>query len=228
VRMGLTGGPSTVDKIVAQAQQAESDGFSALWYASALAGDPLVAMAIAGRATSSIELGTAVLPTYPCHPLLHRFRRRWRCSRRRTYACHRLGGPDGRGRVDQRTGDQHRCRALTVLVATTRDMITQKPRTRAAAIPPGDPPATFIPAVLERQSDLGTVEDSASRSWCRRLNGVHHLACASTSRVGYRSNRRRSPAPSASAPSRVAARPTSAWEDRIVVRLNPDSVRRPQ
>jgi hypothetical protein len=35
-----------VDKIVAQAQQAEADGFSSLWYASSVAGDPLVAMAI--------------------------------------------------------------------------------------------------------------------------------------------------------------------------------------
>lgn len=70
MRIGLTGGATTVDKIVAQAQQAEADGFSALWYASAVAGDPLVAMAIAGRATSSVELGTAVLQTYPCHPLL--------------------------------------------------------------------------------------------------------------------------------------------------------------
>ena len=70
MRIGLTGGGSTVDRIVAQAQQAEADGFTALWYASAVAGDPLVAMAMAGRATSSIELGTAVLQTYPCHPLL--------------------------------------------------------------------------------------------------------------------------------------------------------------
>lgn len=70
MRIGLTGGGSTVDKIVDQAVQAESDGFSALWYASAVAGDPLVAMAFAGRATTSIELGTAVLQTYPCHPLL--------------------------------------------------------------------------------------------------------------------------------------------------------------
>jgi F420-dependent oxidoreductase-like protein len=70
MRIGLTGGATTVDKIVTQAQQAETDGFSALWYASAVAGDPLVAMAIAGRATTSIELGTAVLQTYPCHPLL--------------------------------------------------------------------------------------------------------------------------------------------------------------
>jgi F420-dependent oxidoreductase-like protein len=70
MRIGLTGGGSSVDKIVAHAQQAEADGFSALWYASSVAGDPLVAMAIAGRATTTIELGTAVLQTYPCHPLL--------------------------------------------------------------------------------------------------------------------------------------------------------------
>jgi F420-dependent oxidoreductase-like protein len=70
MRIGLTGGASSVDKIVAHAQQAEADGFSALWYASAVQGDPLVAMTLAGRATASIELGTAVLQTYPCHPLL--------------------------------------------------------------------------------------------------------------------------------------------------------------
>src|SRR6476661_8674463 len=70
MRIGLTGGASTVDKMVSQAQQAEADGFSSLWYASGVTGDPLVAMAIAGRATERIELGTAVLQTYPCHPLL--------------------------------------------------------------------------------------------------------------------------------------------------------------
>ncbi|MGE2837093.1 TIGR03564 family F420-dependent LLM class oxidoreductase [Mycobacterium sp. SMC-4] len=70
MRIGLTGGATTVDKIVAQAQRAEEDGFTSLWYASSVAGDPLVAMALAGRATTSIELGTAVLQTYPCHPLL--------------------------------------------------------------------------------------------------------------------------------------------------------------
>ena len=70
MRIGLTGGGSSVDKIVQQAQQAETDGFTSLWYASSVAGDPLAAMAIAGRATTTIELGTAVLQTYPCHPLL--------------------------------------------------------------------------------------------------------------------------------------------------------------
>ena len=70
MRIGLTGGGATADKVVAQAKQAEADGFHALWYASVVTGDPLVAMALAGRETSSIELGTAVLQTYPCHPLL--------------------------------------------------------------------------------------------------------------------------------------------------------------
>lgn len=70
MRIGLTGGGSSTERIVAQAQQAEADGFSALWYASEVCGDPLVAMALAGRQTTAIELGTAVLQTYPCHPLL--------------------------------------------------------------------------------------------------------------------------------------------------------------
>lgn len=70
MRIGLPGGGTNVDDIVRQAQRAEEDGFSSLWYASGVAGDPLTAMAVAGRATTSIELGTAVLQTYPCHPLL--------------------------------------------------------------------------------------------------------------------------------------------------------------
>jgi len=70
VRIGLTGGGSSLDKIVEQAVRAEDDGFSSLWYASVVAGDPVVAIGVAGRQTSSIELGTAVLQTYPCHPLL--------------------------------------------------------------------------------------------------------------------------------------------------------------
>lgn len=54
--------------MIEQAKQAEAEGFSALWYAGAIGGDPLVAMALAGRATSTIELGTSVLQTYPTHP----------------------------------------------------------------------------------------------------------------------------------------------------------------
>jgi F420-dependent oxidoreductase-like protein len=70
MRIGLTGAGSSVDRMIEVAVQAEADGFSSLWYASAIAGDPLVTMALAGRATTSIELGTAVLQTYTCHPVL--------------------------------------------------------------------------------------------------------------------------------------------------------------
>jgi F420-dependent oxidoreductase-like protein len=70
MRIGLPGLGRSVDRIVEQAQQAEADGFTSLWYASAVGGDPLAAMAVAGRATSTIELGTAVLQTYACHPVL--------------------------------------------------------------------------------------------------------------------------------------------------------------
>ena len=70
MRIGLTGGGATTEKIVAQAKQAEADGFHSVWYAGAIGGDPVVAMALAGRETSRIELGTSILQTYPIHPLL--------------------------------------------------------------------------------------------------------------------------------------------------------------
>jgi F420-dependent oxidoreductase-like protein len=70
MRIGLPGLGASVDSIIQQAEQAEADGFTSLWYASAVMGDPLVAMALAGRTTSTIELGTAILQTYACHPTL--------------------------------------------------------------------------------------------------------------------------------------------------------------
>jgi F420-dependent oxidoreductase-like protein len=70
MRIGLNGGASSVEKVIEQAQRAEADGFAALWYPSAVMGDPVTPMAMAGRATSSIELGTAVLQTYTTHPVL--------------------------------------------------------------------------------------------------------------------------------------------------------------
>src|SRR3954468_16492188 len=70
MRIGLTGAGSTVDRMGEPPKKAEAGGFSSLWYASAVGGDPLITMAMAGRATTSIELGTAVLQTYTCHPVL--------------------------------------------------------------------------------------------------------------------------------------------------------------
>jgi F420-dependent oxidoreductase-like protein len=70
MRIGLGGGAATIERIIEQAQEAEASGFTTLWYPSMVLGDPLAPIAVAGRATSSIELGTAVLQTYTAHPWL--------------------------------------------------------------------------------------------------------------------------------------------------------------
>jgi F420-dependent oxidoreductase-like protein len=70
VRIGLTAVAQRADRIVEHTLAAERDGFASMWFASSVAGDPLAAMAIAGRETERIELGTAVLQTFPCHPVL--------------------------------------------------------------------------------------------------------------------------------------------------------------
>ncbi|MGE3772096.1 MAG: TIGR03564 family F420-dependent LLM class oxidoreductase [Gammaproteobacteria bacterium] len=58
----------TVDEIVALTQRAEAAGLSNVWMANVFALDAIMTMAIAGRATRTIEVGTAVTPTYPRHP----------------------------------------------------------------------------------------------------------------------------------------------------------------
>jgi F420-dependent oxidoreductase-like protein len=70
VRIGVSAWGATVDKAVEQVIEAEADGIHSVWFSSNAAGDPLVAMAFAARATERIELGTAVVQTFPCHPVL--------------------------------------------------------------------------------------------------------------------------------------------------------------
>ena len=70
MRIGLSAGANTVERAIEQAEEAEKAGFTSLWYPGAVGGEPLVQMAFAGRATTRIELGTAVLQSYPCHPTL--------------------------------------------------------------------------------------------------------------------------------------------------------------
>lgn len=64
----ISGVPATLDNIVAQAQRAERDGFASGWFANIFGFDAIMAAALCGRQTSRIELGTAVVPTYPRHP----------------------------------------------------------------------------------------------------------------------------------------------------------------
>lgn len=68
MKIGLSAG-GTFERMVAQVQEAEADGFDAMWFAGGVGGDPLTVIAVAGRATERIELGTSVVPTYPRHPV---------------------------------------------------------------------------------------------------------------------------------------------------------------
>lgn len=51
-----------------QLQRAVDDGFASAWMANIFGLDALTALAVAGPAVPGIELGTAVVPTYPRHP----------------------------------------------------------------------------------------------------------------------------------------------------------------
>jgi F420-dependent oxidoreductase-like protein len=106
MRIGLTGGGATADRIVSQASRAEADGFTSMWYPSAAgAGDPLAVMALAGRATSAIELGTAVLQSYTCHPVLQASRANATAVAIGASGRFTLGvGPSHRGPIEDRLG----------------------------------------------------------------------------------------------------------------------------
>jgi 5,10-methylenetetrahydromethanopterin reductase len=67
---GATDGPAGgIDAIVEHAKRVESLGFATLWMPNIFSWDAITALSIVGRETSRIELGTAVVPTYPRHPM---------------------------------------------------------------------------------------------------------------------------------------------------------------
>lgn len=61
---------STLDDTIAFAKRVESLGFDTLWMAQIFGLDAIATLGHAGRETSRIELGTAVVPTYPRHPVV--------------------------------------------------------------------------------------------------------------------------------------------------------------
>ncbi len=65
----ISGSPATLDGLVAQAERAEREGFASGWFANIFGFDAIMAAALCGRATSRIELGTAVVPTFARHPV---------------------------------------------------------------------------------------------------------------------------------------------------------------
>lgn len=64
---GLLSKPS-IDKLVAHAKQAEEDGFSSWWLAQTGMVDALSVFIAAATSAPTIEMGTAVIPTYIRHP----------------------------------------------------------------------------------------------------------------------------------------------------------------
>jgi 5,10-methylenetetrahydromethanopterin reductase len=75
VRVGVfisetTGERTPVDQLVANARDAESRGLATGWVPHIpWSLDALTALAVVARETSTIELGTAVVPTFPRHPM---------------------------------------------------------------------------------------------------------------------------------------------------------------
>lgn len=65
----IAGLPADIDGMIGQAKQAEADGFKSGWFANIFGIDAIMAATICARETSTIELGTAVVPTYPRHPV---------------------------------------------------------------------------------------------------------------------------------------------------------------
>jgi F420-dependent oxidoreductase-like protein len=71
MKIGLTiggDGSTSLEDLIAQGVDAEKKGFSAVWMPQIFGVDAIMALTLIGRATSKIELGTAVVPTYPRHP----------------------------------------------------------------------------------------------------------------------------------------------------------------
>lgn len=68
IMSGDHGSDNRIERLVARGQEVERRGFATLWMANVFALDAILALAIVGRETKRIELGTAVVPTYPRHP----------------------------------------------------------------------------------------------------------------------------------------------------------------
>lgn len=59
-----------IDDVVGQVQQLRDMGFDAAWSSQVFGADALTLLAVVGRAVPDIALGTAVVPTYPRHPMM--------------------------------------------------------------------------------------------------------------------------------------------------------------
>ncbi len=66
--LGADGTGMTLDDVINTAKAAETAGLDSVWMANIFSYDAISALALVGRETSRIQLGTAVTPTFPRHP----------------------------------------------------------------------------------------------------------------------------------------------------------------
>ncbi len=66
--IGADGAQATLDDVIGVAKRAEAAGLDNVWLANIFSFDAISMLALMGRETQRIGLGTAVTPTYPRHP----------------------------------------------------------------------------------------------------------------------------------------------------------------
>ena len=71
MKIGLmiaTAGAADLNAVLGQIERAQALGLASVWVPSVRSFDALTVLALAGRQTRTVELGTFVIPTYPRHP----------------------------------------------------------------------------------------------------------------------------------------------------------------
>lgn len=68
--LGFFGSANTVDGLSKQIKAAAQNGFKTFWMPQIFDLDALTALAVVGAEVPEIRLGTAVVPTYPRHPMM--------------------------------------------------------------------------------------------------------------------------------------------------------------
>ncbi|WP_433337164.1 LLM class F420-dependent oxidoreductase [Spirillospora sp. CA-294931] len=73
MRIGVTlserSGPNALGKLTDDVRRVADDGLDSVWMSNIFGLDALTALAVAGSQVPDVELGTAVVPTYPRHPV---------------------------------------------------------------------------------------------------------------------------------------------------------------
>jgi F420-dependent oxidoreductase-like protein len=69
MRIGVIVEAKDLDSAVAGVRQAADEGFASAWFTQMFSFDAIAVCTVAGREVPGIEVGTAVVPTFPRHPV---------------------------------------------------------------------------------------------------------------------------------------------------------------